>query len=335
MASTYSDLKIQLMTTGENDTTWGTVTNTNLGTAIEEAISGTADVTFASANVTLTLVNSNATQTARNMRLNLIGTTGGSPRDLIVPAIEKMYVVNNGCGNPITVKVSGQTGVSVPPGASMLLFNDGTDVRNGIANLPISAGGIGTNTITANAVVLGNGSSALQTVSPGTSGNVLTSNGSTWISSTAFVSGMIMMWSGSIVSIPSGWALCNGSNGTPDLRDRFVVGAGSTYNPGATGGSADAVVVSHTHSVSGTAATKSITGTITVGGDNQSPSGIVSLEASTGARPGLDNASGQQQRYAINATHDHTISGTAASTGSSGTNANLPPYYALAFIMKL
>ena len=81
MASTYSDLKIQLMTTGENNTTWGDVTNTNLGTAIEEAIVGSADVTFATNNQTLTLSNTNATQVARNLRLNLTGTTGGSTRN--------------------------------------------------------------------------------------------------------------------------------------------------------------------------------------------------------------------------------------------------------------
>ena len=60
-------------------------------------------------------------------------------------------------------------------------------------------------------------------------------------------SGMIMIWSGSVGSIPSGWVLCNGSNSTPDLRDKFIVGAGSTYAVGGTGGSANAVVVSHTH----------------------------------------------------------------------------------------
>lgn len=182
MASTYSDLKIQLMTTGENDTTWGTVTNTNLGTAIEEAISGTADVTFASANVTLTWINSNASQTARNMRLNLVGTTGGSPRDLVVPAIEKMYVVNNTCGDAVTVKVSGQTGVTVPAGYSMLLFNDGTDVRRALVGTSVDEGGTGRTSLNANSVVLGNGTSAVQFVAPGNSGNILASNGTTWVS---------------------------------------------------------------------------------------------------------------------------------------------------------
>ncbi len=95
MASTYStSLKLQLMATGENTGTWGTVTNTNLGTALEEAITGSVDVTFASADVTLTLTNSNAAQTARNMRLVLTGTSGGA-RQLVVPALEKIYSVPN------------------------------------------------------------------------------------------------------------------------------------------------------------------------------------------------------------------------------------------------
>ena len=80
MASTYSNLKIQLMATGENSGTWGTVTNTNLGTALEEAIVGSADVTFSSADVTLTLTDTNSSQTARNLRLNLTGTVSAAQK---------------------------------------------------------------------------------------------------------------------------------------------------------------------------------------------------------------------------------------------------------------
>lgn len=166
MPSTYSNLKIQLMATGENNTTWGNVTNTNLGTAIEEAIVGSADVTFASANVTLTLTNTNSTQTARNMRLNLIGTTGGSTRNLVVPSIEKPYIVNNACADPVLVKTAAGTGITVPAGKTMWVFSDGTNVVDvttaltsvsvaGAASansmtlvtaLPITSGGTGGNT---------------------------------------------------------------------------------------------------------------------------------------------------------------------------------------------
>jgi len=85
MPSTYSsNLKIELIATGEQDTTWGSTTNTNLGTALEQAITGTATVTFASADVTLAFASSNASQDFRNIRLRLTGTTGGA-RNLIVP----------------------------------------------------------------------------------------------------------------------------------------------------------------------------------------------------------------------------------------------------------
>ena len=77
MASTYSELKIELIGTGEQSGTWGITTNTNLGTALGEAITGSADVAFSSADVTITLTNTNTSQTARNLRLNLTGTSGG------------------------------------------------------------------------------------------------------------------------------------------------------------------------------------------------------------------------------------------------------------------
>ncbi len=135
MASTYSsNLKLQLMGTGDNAGTWGAVTNVNLGTALEESIAGTVDVAFSSSDITLTLTDDNTAQAARNMRLNLTGTSGGA-RNLIVPAIEKMYVVNNGLADACTVKVSGQTGVSVPAGKTTLLFNNGTDIVNAITHL--------------------------------------------------------------------------------------------------------------------------------------------------------------------------------------------------------
>ena len=298
MASTYSNLKIELIGTGDQSGTWGVTTNTNLGTAIEEAITGTADVSFSSADVTLTLTNTNTAQTARNLRLNLTGTVGAA-QNLIVPSIEKQYIINNTLGFAITVKNSTGTGVSVPAGKSMIVFNTGSNVVEvvtalgtgtalpvanggtgvttstgttnvvlsasptltgtplaptaapgtnttqiattafvqnvagalgtmstqnanavaitggtvngttiggttaavgtfstlntanaaitggtitGITDLAVADGGTGASTLSANAVLLGNGTSALQTVAPSTSGNVLTSNGTTWTS---------------------------------------------------------------------------------------------------------------------------------------------------------
>lgn len=126
MPSTWNDYKIQLMATGENSTTWGNVTNENFA-SFSELINGSADVTFASGTVTLTLVDSTSTQAARNIRLNLIGTSGG-PQNLIVPAIEKVYIVNNTCADAITVKNSTGTGIAVPTGKTMWVYNNGTNV---------------------------------------------------------------------------------------------------------------------------------------------------------------------------------------------------------------
>jgi len=154
MASTYSDLKIELIATGEKSGTWGTITNTNLGTALEEAITGSADVSFSSGTVTLTLTNTNATQAARNLRLNLTGTSGGA-QNLIVPAIEKLYLINNGVADAITVKNSSGTGIAVPAGKSMFVYNNGTNVVDAVTHLtsltlgsalPVASGGTGATT---------------------------------------------------------------------------------------------------------------------------------------------------------------------------------------------
>jgi hypothetical protein len=131
---------------------------------------------------------------------------------------------------------------------------------------------------------------------------------------------MIMLWSGSSASIPSGWLLCDGSSSTPDLRNRFVVGATSTYAVGATGGSADAIVVSHTH-----------TATVT------DPGHTHPFRTGAGGPPydQIDNAS--KSEYYVGTSTRSAVTGITVSnstTGSSGTNANLPPYYALCYIMK-
>jgi len=228
MASTYSNLKIQLMATGENSGTWGNVTNDNLGVAIEQALVETATVTFSSANVTLTLTNTNASQTARALRLNLTGTTGGA-RDLIVPAIQKPYIVNNGTADTITVKVSGQTGVAVPSGRSYLLYNNGTDVVNALEGISVVSGGTGLETLTAESVMIGNGTNAVKFVAPGTNANILTSNGTAWVSQApaggqAFPSGTVMLFAQT--SAPTGWTK-NSSTGN-DSALRLVTGSVST-----------------------------------------------------------------------------------------------------------
>lgn len=153
---------------------------------------------------------------------------------------------------------------------------------------------------------------------------------------TPIPSGVILLWSGSIGSIPAGYVLCNGSNGTPDLRNRFIVGAGSTYAVDATGGSADAIVVSHTHTAS---SSSSVTdpghlhdmgairdagpyGTTTVASQT--------LEDWTSAGTSTQSANVSTKTTGVTVATTTTIN----SAGTSGTGANIPPYYALCYIMK-
>jgi microcystin-dependent protein len=156
------------------------------------------------------------------------------------------------------------------------------------------------------------------------------------IAALSFPSGGIIMWSGSITSIPQGWALCNGSSGTPDLRDRFIVGAGSTYGVGATGG-ADSVTLTeaqmpaHTHTFSGS--------TNTTGAHSHPITG--DIFSGNGTFTGMTARTTGGNYFTVNNTtlsagdHSHTFSGTTASTGGGSSHENRPPYYALAFIMKL
>lgn len=133
--------------------------------------------------------------------------------------------------------------------------------------------------------------------------------------------GAIILWSGSLGSIPSGYVICDGTNSTPDLRDRFIVGAGSTYAVNATGGTADAIVVSHTHTATSTVTDPGHTHTGTVGsGASSTPGGGFTIPYGN---------------YSIGSAFTGiTVATTNASAGTSGTNQNLPPYYALAYIMK-
>ena len=128
-------------------------------------------------------------------------------------------------------------------------------------------------------------------------------NGSNLSSVPGVPSGAIILWSGASDAIPSGYALCDGNNSTPDLRNRFIVGAGSGYTVDQTGGSADATLVSHTHNL-----------LYNHGSFGGSSGAVTPRSGNTPVTPG--------------------ISGRVSTEGSTATNANLPPFYALCYIMK-
>ena len=185
MASTYSALKIELIGTGEQSGTWGITTNTNLGdAALGEAITGSATVDFASAaDVTITLTNVNTTQSARNLRLNITeSSTGvGYVGNLILGSgcqIEKLYLINNAGTGAKTIKNTSGTGIAVPAGKSMFVFNNGTNVVDAVSYF---AGVVAATTITAsgNTALSGNLTVNGNTTLGDASGDTITLNAAT------------------------------------------------------------------------------------------------------------------------------------------------------------
>jgi hypothetical protein len=173
MASSWSALKVELLETGANAGSWGTLTNANLGDAVlGEAITGQATVNFATdADVTITLTDAATTQAARNLRLNITeSSTGiGSVRNLILGSgcqIEKFYLINNTGTGAKTIKNTSGTGISVPAGKATLVYNNGTNVVDAASYftsltlgsaLPVASGGTGVTTST------GSGNNVLST----------------------------------------------------------------------------------------------------------------------------------------------------------------------------
>ena len=176
--------------------------------------------------------------------------------------------------------------------------------------------------------------------------------GDTGSTTFAVPSGGIIIWSGASNAIPSGWYLCNGSNGTPDLRNRFVIGAGSSYSVNATGGYTDVFIPQHTHTFS-SSHTHSFNVTT---GNNTHSHGLPTVDNGEDGPSGIRYVGEYGSDQAVsgvntdNDTHTHNVSGTTNSGTASGTTANntggaaitnaqrsgrnLPPYYALYYIIK-
>ena len=172
-----------------------------------------------------------------------------------------------------------------------------------------------------------------------TQGHVLTVDGSGeagFAAIGAFVTGMIIIWSGAAYAIPSGWVLCNGSNSTPDLRGRFVVGyhdGNGDYDVNDTGGAESVTlstsqIPSHDHAFSGSGSS-SHNHSFTV---NNEYDQLFHPKQSMIARG--ENKSGTESYGTSSATVSLSISGTTNSAGSGGSHENRPPYYALCYIMK-
>jgi microcystin-dependent protein len=246
MPTTYSpSLRLSLLATGENSGTWGSITNTNLGALIEQAITGVTNVGMSDAgNTTLTTLDGDVDQ-ARNAVLVLGGNLSAN-RNLIVPTANKFYTVRNSTtgGFSVVVKTSAGSGVTLANGLTQLMYCDGTNVV--LASPPINAA---TGDLAVSGSIFSNGSPVMPT------GSIIEYGGAT---------------------APTGWLLCNGAAvsrttyaalyavildiygagdgsttfNVPDRRDRVGVGAGSTYARGSVGGTVTATTSSdgaHAH----------------------------------------------------------------------------------------
>lgn len=337
MTTFSTSLKLELISDGSQVGTWGQTTNKNLGTLLEQAITGVQNITMVDANYTLTNFNGISDE-ARNAVIIASGANS-DVRDIIAPLVNKLYVIYNNTSGGHNIRIRGASGLSVtiPPGIVLPVYCNGTNfysAMNGTSgSFYINGDGTVTGALTTGAIsgTTATFSGAISSVSPAFTGTptaptAAPGTSTTQIATTAFVTsaisaivsfpaGGIVMWSGSVASIPSGWHLCNGANGTPDLRDRFIVGAGNTYAVGATGGSKDAIVVAHSHPITDPGHSHSV------------PSG----------GPVSSSIRYETSGTSFFASQTTSPSGTGISvnaTGSSGTDANLPPYYALCYIMK-
>ena len=357
MASSYSpSLKIELIGNGDQSGTWGTTTNNNLGTILEQAITGVQTITMVNADYTLTSFNG-VSDEARNAVLVATGTNSAI-RQIICPLVEKLYVIFNNTTGGFAITIGGATGsiITIPNGTTAQVYCDGTNffssqtgsAGNFNVNGNLSVGGT---TALSGALTGTTGvfSGSISSVSPAFTGTPTAPTASvgtntTQLATTAFVlansvpTGVINMWS--TASAPSGFLLCDGSavNRTTYaalfavIGTTFGVGDGSTtFNVpnytnrmpygttlAATGGSADAVVVSHTH-----------VATVTDPGHLHN---ITFLSTAAGSNYGTNaggNLFGTQTNSAVTG-----ISVTNATAGVSGTNANLPPYLGINFIIK-
>jgi hypothetical protein len=338
MSSTYSpSLRIELIGAGDQAGTWGSTTNTNLGTLIESAIAGYVSVSVTSANQAFTALDGAADQ-ARNAVIALTTTTTADFA-VYAPPQEKTYIIWNTTAYTATIynsTVLGNTtaagaGIAIPTGKKLLVFSTGAsfytiEAANLTGVLPVLNGGTGVTTSTGTGSVVLNTSPTLVTPALGTptSGTLdnCTSNTETFGNSTTQLATTAFVQAALQALHPVGSLYTSTSATNPGTSfgfgtwvafgaGRVMVGNGGGFTAGATGGSADAVVVSHTH-----------TATVTDPGHTHFMGRVA------GGTGGLNfvSAAGVADISPNTAAATTGISVTNASTGVSGTNANLQPY---------
>ena len=342
MSSTYSSsLRIELIGAGDQAGTWNTTTNTNLGTIIESAIAGYVSVSVTSANQAFTALDGAADE-ARNAVIALSTTTAANFA-VYAPPQEKTYIIYNTSAYTATIYNSTVLGnttaagafVAVAAGGKVVVFSDGTNFRSIDATsfsgvLPVANGGTGvtTSTGTGNTVLSTSPTLVTPILGTPTSGTLdnCTSNTETFgtsntqLATTAFVQAALQalhpvgsIYTATVSTNPG--TLFGFGTWVAYGEGRVLVGTGSGFLPAATGGSADAVVVSHNHTA---------TSPVTDPGHAHTyerPQGQVGY-----TQGGSQSVPYPQSVSTSTASTGITVTTTVASAGVSGTNANLQPY---------
>jgi hypothetical protein len=316
VASTYSNnLKIELIGTGDQSGTWGTTTNTNLGTALEQAIVGYGNPNFATdANTTISLTDSNASQTARAFVLNVTSSVSlTATRELVVPTVQKPYIIRNNTtgGQSITVKTSAGTGVTVPAGKYAYVYANGTDVVSAIDHIPsltlatalaATSGGTGQSSYAIGDLLYASTTTALSKLADVATGNALISGGVStapaWgkVGLTTHVSGTLPVANGGTgdTTYTNGQLLIGNTTGNTLTKATLTAGTGITITNGtgsitiANGG---VTSVSGTGTVNGITLSGTVTssGSLTLGG---TLSGVSLTTQVTGTLPAANGGTG-------------------------------------------
>ena len=338
MASTYSaDLRIELIGAGEQAGTWGSTTNTNLGTLVEDAIAGAVTVAVAATPRALTALNG-AVDEARQATL-ILTTSTGAAFTVYAPPVSKQYVIYNNTafiatiGNATVVNgviSTGGTTVAIPAGRTVTVWSDGTNISSQNTHLPgaptAATAGPGTNTTQiATTAFVTNVAGALGTMSSQNANAVSITGGS--------ISGVTV--SGAIVgAYPVGSIYMNAANATNPATllgfgtwtalgaGRMLMGTGGAFGIGTTGGSNDAVVPSHSHSAS-----TSVSVSVSDPGHIHTTFGYGSGNSATyGNGGGVGQTNNSTAAAVTGVSASATGSTTVSAAGVSATNANLPPY---------
>jgi hypothetical protein len=323
--STYSpDLRIELITTGDQAGVWGNTTNNNLAYVVEQSVAGYVSVAVSSANQAFTYLNGGSPTAALNQAVHAtiaLTTSTGANFAVYAPPASKQYTIYNASSFTATIynstvignTTAAGTGVAITAGQTVTVWSDGTNFA------------------------LQNTAAATQ--SPGTS--------NTSIATTAFVQAAIAtfptlstiypvgsIYTSTVSTIPS--TLFGFGTWSAFGAGRVLIGNGGGFTAGATGGSADATLVSHNHTFSGTTSGQSATHNHVI--NISDPGHQHTVAGDFGGGGGGYNGDGDQELTGAAVTnisassnnasndHSHTYSGTTSTPGSSATNANLQPY---------